>query len=119
GRLRIILSKDIRDVAGTLCKSVIGNLLDTFDLGQEDIDHWICHSGGRKVIDSIKGAMNLTDEQLRHSKCVLKNFGNMSSPTVLFVLQEALRSAKPKPGDRGVMLAMGPGLALEAALLEW
>jgi alkylresorcinol/alkylpyrone synthase len=50
---------------------------------------------------------------------VLKNFGNMSSPTVLFVLDETMRRSNPEPGEYGVMLAMGPGLAIEAGLVQW
>jgi predicted naringenin-chalcone synthase len=119
GRLRIVLSKDIRDIAGSLGKKVLMNLLDRHALDQQHIDHWILHSGGRKVIDNLQSEMHLTGEQVQHSKCVLKNFGNMSSPTVLFVLRETLMQSKPQPGDRGMMLAMGPGLALEAALLQW
>jgi len=119
GRLRIILSKDIRDVAGALGKSLIGTLLASNHLQQNDIRHWILHSGGRKVIDSLRDEMNFTELQLQHSRCVLKNYGNMSSPTVLFVLRETLEHSDAQPGDLGVMLAMGPGLALEAALLEW
>lgn len=119
GKLRIILSKDIRDVAGTLAKKVITTMLNNFDVPERQIAHWILHSGGRKVIDNVQKEMNLSDEQVAHSKRVLKNFGNMSSPTVLFALQETLNHARPKAGDRGVMLAMGPGLALESALLQW
>ncbi len=119
GRLRIVLSKDIRDAAGGLAKRVITQILDENGLTKEDINHWIVHSGGRKVIDSVKDEVGLTEEQLRHSRCVLKNFGNMSSPTVLFVLDETIRHSQPKPGDRGLMLAMGPGLAIEAGLLQW
>ncbi|MFI5252995.1 MAG: type III polyketide synthase [Bacteroidota bacterium] len=119
GRLRIILSKDIRKIAGGLAKTVFNNLLKNNNLDQHAIDHWILHSGGRKVIDSLQEAMGFTDEQVRHSRCVLKNFGNMSSPTVLFVLKETMEKSNPKSGDYGVMLAMGPGLALEAALLRW
>ncbi|HKY74020.1 MAG TPA: stilbene synthase, partial [Patescibacteria group bacterium] len=66
--------------------------------------------------------IGLTDQQVRHSKYVLNNFGNMSSPTVLFVLQETLRGSndvKPKHGTMGIMLALGPGLAIEGALLQW
>jgi len=119
GKLRIILSKDIRSVAGGLAKTLIENLLGSFKVSREEISHWILHSGGRKVIDSIQREMALSDDQVRHSKCVLQNFGNMSSPTVLFVLQETLRNARPQPGDLGVMVAMGPGLAIEGALLKW
>jgi len=119
GKLRIILSKDIRNIAGQLAKKVITNLLDSFHLTKDQIQHWILHSGGRKVIDNLQTELVLSDDQVRHSKCVLKEFGNMSSPTVLFVLQETMRHSHPKKGDLGVMLAMGPGLALEAALLRW
>jgi alkylresorcinol/alkylpyrone synthase/polyketide synthase Type III len=119
GKLRIILSKDIRDVAGRLAKKVVTDLLDAAGLGKDRIRHWILHSGGRKVIDNLRTELDLSDEQVRHSKCVLREFGNMSSPTVLFVLDETIRNSQPREGDLGVMLAMGPGLALEAALVRW
>lgn len=119
GKLRIILSKDIRDIAGGLAKTLIEKLLASHQLTKDDIDHWILHSGGRKVIDGVQRQMQLSDAQVYYSKCVLKNFGNMSSPTVLFVLDEILRHGNPAAGDRGVMLAMGPGLAIEGALLQW
>jgi polyketide synthase Type III len=119
GKLRIVLSKDIRNSAGVLAKEVVARLLAGAHLSKDQVKHWIVHSGGRKVIDNIKEELELTEEQLRHSRCVLKNFGNMSSPTVLFVLQETMRHGNPVPGDLGVMLAMGPGLAIEAALVAW
>ncbi len=119
GRLRIILSKDLRTIAGGLAQQLVSGILGRHGLSETDIDHWILHSGGRKVIDNVRETLGLTEAQVRHSKCVLKNFGNMSSPTVLFVLDEVLRNATPQPGDKGIMLAMGPGLALESALLAW
>jgi polyketide synthase Type III len=119
GKLRIILSKDIRDEAGGLAKILIDKLLAKNSLTKDEITHWILHSGGRKVIDGLQREVGLTSEQVRHSKCVLRNFGNMSSPTVLFVLDETMRNGNPQPGDLGVMLAMGPGLAIEGALLRW
>ena len=119
GKLRIVLSKDIRNAAGGLAKQVVDQLLERQGLSKTDIGHWVIHSGGRKVIDSIKDAVGLAEAQLVHSRCVLKNFGNMSSPTVLYVLQETLSHARPRAGEYGLMLAMGPGLAVETALLRW
>jgi 3,5-dihydroxyphenylacetyl-CoA synthase len=123
GKLRIILSKDIRDLAGELAHGVVDALLHENRIQKDDISHWIIHSGGRRVIDTIQRDLHLTDTQVLHSRYVLKHFGNMSSPTVLFVLQEVLRNTNgngpPKPGDLGVMLALGPGLAVETALLVW
>jgi predicted naringenin-chalcone synthase len=119
GKLRIVLSKDIRDAAGGLAEKVIARMLAANGLTKADICHWIIHSGGRKVIDSIKRDVGLEEASLEHSRQVLRQFGNMSSPTVLFVLQETVLRSEPQPGDLGVMLAMGPGLAVEAALLRW
>lgn len=110
-------------VLAPLARGLVDALLEEHRVQKDEISHWIIHSGGRKVIDTIQRDLGLTDIQVRHSRHVLKQFGNMSSPTVLFVLQEALRNAngnaQPKDGDLGVMLALGPGLAVEAALLAW
>jgi predicted naringenin-chalcone synthase len=119
GKLRIVLSKDIRDSAGGLAEKLISNILQQEGIGREDVRHWVVHSGGRKVIDSIKKESGLSEDQLKHSRCVLRNFGNMSSPTVLFVLNEVMTRGAPQEGDIGVMLAMGPGLAVEGAVLRW
>jgi len=119
GKLRIVLSKDIRDAAGGLAGKLIDELLAGSRLRKDEVAHWIVHSGGRKVIDSIMEEVGLTEEQLRHSRRVLRNFGNMSSPTVLFVLQETITHSIPEKGDTGVMLAMGPGLAVEGAVIRW
>jgi alkylresorcinol/alkylpyrone synthase len=77
------------------------------------------HPGGRKVIDTVQKQLGCTDEQLRFSRNVLRNFGNMSSPTVMFVAEEVVRSGDPQPGDLAIMAALGPGMAAEAALLQW
>jgi alkylresorcinol/alkylpyrone synthase/polyketide synthase Type III len=119
GKLRIVLSKDIRDAAGVLASKVINTLLDKAGLKKEEIAHWVVHSGGRKVIDNIKLEVGLDEPQMQQSRRVLKNFGNMSSPTVLFVLDETMKRSNPQPGEFGVMLAMGPGLAIEAGLIRW
>jgi polyketide synthase Type III len=119
GKLRIVLSKDIRDAAGGLAAKLVGELLAGGNLRSGDVRHWIIHSGGRKVIDSIKTELGLTEDQLSHSRAVLKNFGNMSSPTILFVLAETMHHESPAAGDTGVMVAMGPGLAVEGAIVKW
>jgi alkylresorcinol/alkylpyrone synthase/polyketide synthase Type III len=119
GKLRIVLSKDIRDAAGGLAAKLVGSLLAAGGVDRREIAHWIIHSGGRKVIDGIKDEIGLAEDQLKWSRETLKNFGNMSSPTVLFVLESTIANAAPMPGDLGVMLAMGPGLAIEGALLRW
>ncbi len=123
GRLRIVLSKDLRDSAGGLVARVVEEILADHGLRKDDISHWILHPGGRKIIDAVQAGLGLNDAQIAQSKWVLRNFGNMSSPTVLFVLDRTVRppenADRPREGDLGIMIAMGPGLAVEGALLRW
>jgi len=119
GKLRIILHPSIRDLAAGMIESAIDPLLERNGLKHSDIRFWVAHPGGRKVIDNVQQQLGLTDDQLRFSRTILRNFGNMSSPTVMFVLDEVVRNGDPQAGDWGVMVALGPGMAAEAALLKW
>lgn len=119
GHLKIVLHKDIPDLAGPFAQKVIDSLLCKNNLKKEDIKYWVLHSGGRKVIDKLKDSLDLKEEQVKHTKNILRNYGNMSSPTVLFVLQQVWEKEKPTVGDLGIMLALGPGLVVETALLKW
>src|SRR6476661_5390939 len=91
----------------------------TSRLSWSHIGFWVVHPGGRKVIDNVQKHFGMTDAQLCFSRTVLRNYGNMSSPTVMFVLDEVVRSGDPRPGDWGVMIGLGPGMAAEVALLRW
>jgi alkylresorcinol/alkylpyrone synthase len=88
-------------------------------LKKADIGRYILHSAGRRVIDQAAELMDLDEDQLAHSRRVLRHYGNMSSATVLFVLDEVLRAREPAPSDWGLMIALGPGFAAEGALLKW
>lgn len=118
GRLRIILSPTIRDLAPPMVERVIDRLLPDHALTREQINHWILHPGGRKVIDCLQAKLGLSDDDVATTRHILRNYGNMSSPTVLYVLREVMAKGV-RPGDRGVMIALGPGFAAEGALLEW
>jgi polyketide synthase Type III len=119
GKLRIVLANSVRDVAGPMIERAVDALLDRNDLVRADVRFWVVHPGGRKVIDRVQHRLELTDEQLRFSRIIMRNYGNMSSPTVMFVLDEVIRSGNPQRGDLGVMVALGPGMAAEAALMAW
>lgn len=119
GKLRIVLGIAIQHVAARMVESALGALLRRHGLSQSQIRFWVVHPGGRKVIDNIQKHFGMTDSQLRFSRMVLRNYGNMSSPTVMFVLDEVVRTGDPQRGDWGVMIALGPGMAAETALLRW
>lgn len=119
GKLRIVLGASVQHLAGPMIERTLEPLLQRHGLSRSQVRFWVVHPGGRKVIDNVQKHLSLTDEQLRFSRSVLRNYGNMSSPTVMFVLDEVVRNGDPMPGDWGVMIALGPGMAAEAALLRW
>ncbi len=119
GKLRIVLGASVQHLAGPMIEAALQQLLQRHGLSRSRIGFWVVHPGGRKVIDNVQKHFGLTDAQLRFSRTVLRSYGNMSSPTVMFVLEEVVRSGNPRPGDWGVMIALGPGMAAEVALLRW
>lgn len=83
------------------------------------IGHWIVHPGGTKVMAAYEDALALGPDTLRHARAVLRDCGNMSSPTVLFVLERLLRSGETHPGEYGLLTALGPGFSAENLLLQF
>ena len=118
GRLRIILSPRICDIAPPAIERVLNRLLPGHAITREQVNHWILHPGSRKVIDCVQARLGLSDDDVATTRHILRNYGNMSSPTVLYVLREVMEKSV-QPGDRGVMIALGPGFAVEGAVLEW
>lgn len=119
GRQRIVLSKDIRHVATDMMAEWTEVTLKEHDLRRTDIRHWVLHSAGQRVLERAQRDLGFSDADLAAPRAVLRQYGNMSSATILFVLREVLDGGRPAPGDWGVMLALGPGFAAEGALLRW
>jgi len=119
GRPRVILSKEVRRIGATMMEEMANALLADQGLKRADIRHWILHSAGRRVLDRAAELLELTPAQTAASRTVLRRYGNMSSATIVFVLEETLRTASTTPGDWGVLIGLGPGFAAEGALLRW
>ena len=115
---RFVLSPALPDlVCARLRQTVIG-FLERNSLGLRDIGFWIVHPGGPKILDAAADALGLSDGALRPTWDVWERFGNLSSATVFFILRELQRSAPPRAGTLGVMMAFGPGVTCELALLR-
>jgi predicted naringenin-chalcone synthase len=95
-------------------KHRVENWLGKHGLATKDVASWAIHPGGPRILDACQDSLQLDSRALEPSRTILANFGNMSSPTVLFVLNEIIASQQHGPC---VMLAFGPGLAIEAALI--
>jgi alkylresorcinol/alkylpyrone synthase len=119
GRPRVRLSKDVRRIGAEMMGEMATTLMASHGLKRADVRHWVLHSAGRRVLDRARVMLELDPEQLAPSRTVLRRFGNMSSATILFVLEEVLRSEPSAPGDWGVLIGLGPGFAAEGALLRW
>ena len=87
------------------------------DTAGDAIEHWAIHPGGRSILDKVESRLRLSEAQLVPARETLRNFGNMSSATVMFVLRNILASDAADDGDRVVAMAFGPGLTVESALM--
>ncbi len=82
------------------------------------VKHWALHPGGRAILDSLQKGLNLSDDQMQASRTVLRNYGNLSSASILFVLKELLNSARIRKNDLCCAVAFGPGLTMETAFFK-
>jgi alkylresorcinol/alkylpyrone synthase len=89
------------------------------NLSRNDIGNWIIHSGGPKVLEAVQEALELPDCALAASWESLRRVGNLSSASVLVVLEEILARRRGSPGTYSLLAAMGPGFCAELVLLRW
>jgi predicted naringenin-chalcone synthase len=114
------LSGYVPDLLEEDFNTLLENALENGHLGKNDISHWCIHPGGKRILTSIEKSIDITPVDLRHSYKVLRNYGNMSSPTILFVLKEIMDSLKNKQEKKTNIFgaAFGPGLTLETFILS-
>jgi alkylresorcinol/alkylpyrone synthase len=115
---RIVLDPGIPDLVAAGVVEAVDALLGRHGLARADVAAWCLHPGGSRVLDAAQQALGLSDEALAPSRRVLRGYGNMSSPSVLFVLAEVLAENPLPAGAPVVLAAFGPGLGVEAALLR-
>jgi 3,5-dihydroxyphenylacetyl-CoA synthase len=119
GRFSFYLDRDVPYVVGANAEAVIDTLLEGTGLRRCDITHWVVHSGGKKVIDSVRVNLGLTRHDVRHTTGVLRDYGNLSSGSFLFSYQRLVAEGVTRPGEHGVLMTMGPGCAIETALVRF
>jgi len=117
--LQIILDRGLGSFVRREVRAAVDGFLAGAGLRREDVLAWILHPGGRRIVEAMVEELGLQPADLAPTEAVLREHGNMSSVTVLFVLDELLRHRRPAPGTLGVLGAFGPGFAAELALLEF
>lgn len=113
------LSAYVPDLLAAEIEKFVDQLLDQNQLSRQDIRFWGVHPGSGKILDHVQNRLGLSDAEMCYSREVLHDYGNMSSATILFVLDRIQREGKPQPGDYGVLMAFGPGLTMESMLVRW
>jgi alkylresorcinol/alkylpyrone synthase len=116
---RILLTAELADVVERqLSRSVTAFLAD-HGLTVDDITTWICHPGGPKVIDAVQHSLKLPDSAVQTSRRSLAEAGNLSSASVLHILEKTIETGPPPAGSAGLMIGLGPGVSAELVLLQW
>lgn len=113
------LSSYVPKILAANVESFVDHLLYRNHLDRSGVRFWGIHPGGRKILEHVQKQLGLDDAAMKPARAVLSKYGNMSSPTIFFVLDEIRRQGHPEPGDYGVLMAFGPGLTMESALIRW
>ncbi len=116
---KVVLSARVPEVVEANVGADVDRFLAAHGLVRGDVRHWIAHTGGPKVLEAFRRGLGLPEAALERSWRSLREVGNLSSASVLFVLGDLLDAGEARPGDVGVLAAMGPGFSAELVLLRW
>lgn len=119
GGFQIVLSAGVPQMVVDHIGTDVDGFLSDHGLSRSDISRWICHPGGPKVLRAFETTLGLTEDDTGLTWRSLREVGNLSSASVLHVLQDTLAERPCVAGDRALVLAMGPGFCSELVLLEW
>jgi predicted naringenin-chalcone synthase len=117
--LKMVLDKEVPETIASHFPAIIHPFLKKHNLEIQDIDHLIFHPGGKKIVQTVEALFSELGKNIDDTKEVLRLFGNMSSATVLFVLDRFMNKSEIRKGEKGLMLSFGPGFTAQRILLEW
>jgi alkylresorcinol/alkylpyrone synthase len=116
---KVVLSSKVPEIVREHIRRDVDSFLAIHGLQRSQISHWIAHTGGPKVLQAFEASLELPGGALERSWRSLSETGNLSSASVLFVLGDLLEAKAARPGELGLLLAMGPGFCAELVLLQW
>lgn len=116
--LKMILDIEVPDTIAAHFPEIVHPFLAKQNLKIDDVDHLIFHPGGKKIVQMVEGLFSDLGKNIDTTKEILRLYGNMSSATVLYVLEDIMNQ-KPQKGEIGLMLSFGPGFSAQRVLLEW
>ena len=116
---QVVLSAAVPEVVRQHLRPDVDRFLGDHGLTRNDISSWVAHPGGPKVLEAMQEALEIPKEALGVTWRSLEEVGNLSSTSVLLVLEETMADHRPEPGSLGLVLALGPGFCSELVLLQW
>jgi alkylresorcinol/alkylpyrone synthase len=114
-----VLTAELADVVEQRLAGSVTSFLAAHGLTADDVKSWVCHPGGPRVIDAVQKSLELPDSAVEASRRSLAEAGNMSSASVLHILEQVAANGRPPPGSAGLMIGLGPGVSAELVLLRW
>lgn len=115
---QMMVGPEVPATLGDKVGGFLDALLDRAGLSRDALAYWAVHPGGRRILEAVDQALGIGQRQMEPSFSILSEYGNMSSASILFVIDRVLRSAPPRSGETGVALAFGPGLSMEGIALR-
>src|SRR6266851_193089 len=116
---RVILSPKLPELIRARFGADVDSFLSEHGISREDIESWVIHPGGPRILEAVEASLGLCNRELEASWECLSRCGNLSSGSVLKVLEEVITRHRPRPGAFGVIAAMGPGFCAELLLVRW
>jgi alkylresorcinol/alkylpyrone synthase len=116
--LQVVFARAIPSIVNKYARTNIADFISKYDLTLDDLDYFLFHPGGAKVLDAYKEALCLSSDEIQLSEDVLRNHGNMSAVTILYVLDNFINSGPKQVGTYGIMSALGPGFSSESLLFK-
>jgi predicted naringenin-chalcone synthase len=117
--LKMVLDKEVPETIAAHFPAIIHPFLAKMGFTIADVNHLIFHPGGKKIVQTVEALFSDLGKNIDDTKEVLRLYGNMSSATVLFVLERFMNRDDVKPGDKGLMLSFGPGFTAQRVLIKW
>lgn len=113
--LQLRLSQELPDTLAAHVPAAVDQFLGDHDLRRADVNHWLVHPGGTQILDAVEKSLHLVPDALQASRAVYRKYGNMSSPTIFFILKAMMET---NAAGWSVAMAFGPGLTIEIVLLR-
>jgi predicted naringenin-chalcone synthase len=113
------LARDLPDLASLGLSALVCDFLRHKHLDASAIDHWIVHPGGKRIIECVRDALELSDDDVDVSWRALAEHGNVGTPSIFYVLEDTTLERSPQPGELGLVVTIGPGVTVGLMLLQW